>query len=247
VRAYIECHYGFHDCAAYSLDGGFSFDETYVGRSAPMYICGYMWGDFALAKGDVSTLCPISDNDNISTGDCVVVTTHKLPRWAPRFLPQTMFDYICEQLGGRKTKRAEKWKASYWPLGWKGPLRRKHFSSLSEEQKESMEDAFLDTNEALFDPSCPPSADVEAILHHRLIEEQPEEEKNAGIPVTLRQHRKKAREAVIRKKEAEEIIENARKRIKCIKEERKKKKKVPKNPFLKLFGDTTSSSDDETL
>lgn len=243
VRAYIECHYGYHNNVYYSFKEGYTFEQKHFGRSFRAYIIGYRWADFIRAKGDVSCIEPIPENENIPAKTCIVVTSKTLPRWGARYLPRSMFDYACDQLGGPKTKRCQRWKDDYWPKGWKEALKRRHFTSLSKEQKEAMEDAFLETDEALFDATCPPPLEVDALLHNRALEDLPEEEKNVGIPKSLIEKQKEAAEKKLQTR-AEAILNEARKNLEAYKAERKRKKEVPtSNPFLDLFKST--SEDDE--
>jgi len=245
VRAYLECYYGYHNYVHYSFKEGYTFEQKNFGRSFRAYIIGYRWADFIRAKGDMSILNPIPETENIPAKTCIVVGSKTLPRWGARYLPRAMFDYVCDQLGGPKTKRCQRWKNDYWPKGWKEALKRRHFTALSEEQKEAMEDAFLETDEALFDAACPPPPEVEALLHHRALDDLPEEEKNVGIPKDLRAKQKEATEKLLLQNRAEKILREARQRLERIKAERKRKKEIPiSNPFLDLFAVTSEETSD---
>lgn len=222
ARAHIECYYGFHENAYYSFDD-LEFEDKNPGRTFRAYVLGYAWTDFVRARGDTSVLTPLDGAYNVPEKSCVVVCARMLPRWGARYLPHAIFNVICRGHcpnrgpGDPPTKRCAQWREEYWPKGWTQALRRRHFSELSEEQKAAMEDAFLATDDALFEPAQPPLPEVRALLRHEAAagagDDADDDDKNVGIPKTLRQQRRDAAERLVLHGRAKTIVEAARARL----------------------------------
>lgn len=202
-RALIECMFGYHNYATYSASlQDIGFDPQWKTRAFRAYIKGYYWRDFADAKGDLTKCTPIPDSAKIKPNQWIVVSSHTLPPWAPRYLPSKRYAFIKDKVpaqsvsfeGGRGGDAREKekfdlprnrWEHEYWPRGMSHKTRwqRKHFSNFDAKDEAMCRKAWSSLPESKLRPGQIMTTEFKS-----LFKKQKEREANvipAGIPKTM--------------------------------------------------------------
>ncbi len=205
-RSLIECLFGYHNFAGYSsINQDIVFQAKAVSRAFRAYIKGYYWKDFVEAGGDVSKCTPLADDTNLGVNQWIVVSSHILPPWAPRYLPSKRYafikDKVPEKTGGssgreggvdaRETSQEgvdfprNRWEHEYWPKGMphKVKWQRKHYSNFTQEDEALCKKFWSSLPEAKLQPGQPFTREFRSLFKR----DKQREEKvvPTGIPKTM--------------------------------------------------------------
>jgi len=206
-RALIECLFGYHNFCKYSSSSqDIVFDPKAQSRAFRAYIKGYYWKDFVDAEGDVEKCIPLADNTIIGVNQWIVVSSHLLPPWAPRYLPNKRYtfikDKVPEKIGNSSFSTAttggdvrdakdhmdyprNRWEHEYWPKGmphrvkWK----RKHFSNFSDDDKSLCQKYYSALPESNLQPGQPFTRDFKTLF--KKVKDREENVVPSGIPKTM--------------------------------------------------------------